>query len=97
MTGVQTCALPILLLAWEEGWTCLFSVLDGLKKEDLTRVVYIRKEAHTAIDAINRQLAHYPYHIGQMVYIAKAIRGGNWKSLSIPKGQSETFNKKMGL
>lgn len=79
--------------AWEEGWNCVFNAINPLKEEDLLRIVYIRNEGHTVLEAINRQLAHYSYHVGQMVFLAKQIRGEQWQSLSIPKGQSETFNQ----
>ncbi len=85
-----------LMLLWEEGWNCLFNTLHSLKEEDLGLTVFIRKEPHTVMQAINRQLAHYPYHIGQMVYVARMFRKEGWKSLSIPKGKSEEFNRKMG-
>jgi hypothetical protein len=78
---------------WEEGWTCFFNTLDSLKSEDLTKTVYIRKEALSAIDAIIRQLAHYPYHIGQILYIGRMIKNEGWKNLSIPKGTSGQYNK----
>jgi hypothetical protein len=81
-----------LLRLWNEGWACLLSALEGLKTEDLTRTVYIRNEAHTAESAILRQLAHYSYHVGQIVYIGKMIADSNWKSLSIPKNKSSEFN-----
>lgn len=81
-----------LLDLWENGWTCFFTAIETLKKKDLKKTVYIRKEALTVIDAINRQLAHYPYHIGQMIYIAKIIKNQNWKNLSIPKRQSSQYN-----
>jgi len=82
-----------LMSIWDNGWDLLFSVLRQLKREDLGRTVYIRNEGHTVLDAINRQLTHYAYHVGQIVYIAKAIRSGSWKSLSVPKGESERFNQ----
>jgi hypothetical protein len=81
-----------LLRLWEAGWACLFAALEGLREEDLSRTIYIRKEGHTVLEAINRQLAHYSYHIGQLVYLGKMIRSGTWRSLSIPKGKSEQFN-----
>jgi hypothetical protein len=80
---------------WEKGWAVLFESLGALSENDLTRIVYIRKEALPVVDAINRQLAHYPHHVGQIVYIGKLLKNDRWKSLSIPKGQSETINKKM--
>lgn len=81
-----------LLVIWEEGWDCFFSALTSLKKKDLKKTVTIRKEELTVVDAINRQLAHYPYHIGQIIFIAKTIKNKNWKNLSIPKGESGTYN-----
>jgi uncharacterized damage-inducible protein DinB len=78
---------------WEEGWNCLFSALNPLKTEDLSRIVYIRNEEHTVMEAINRQIAHYAYHVGQMVFLAKMLAGEKWESLSIPKGQSAVYNK----
>ncbi len=81
-----------LLHKWNEGWDCLFHALNSLSEDDLDKTIYIRNEPHTVIDAINRQLAHYPYHVGQIVFIAKMIAGEKWNSLSIPKGQSETFS-----
>ena len=77
---------------WEEGWTCLLTTLESLKKKDLKKTVAIRQEPLSVIDAINRQLAHYPYHVGQIVHIAKTIKGKNWKTLSIPKGESLIYN-----
>jgi len=82
-----------LLQVWEKGWHCLFSVIDNLAPSDLSKIVHIRNEPHTVIDAINRQIAHYSYHVGQLVHVAKQIKSSEWKSLSIPKGQSQAFNK----
>jgi len=79
--------------AWEKGWQCLFDAITPLKAEDLDRIIYIRNQGQTVVDAINRQLAHYAYHIGQIVYIGTLIRDTDWKSLSLPKGQSATYNK----
>ena len=79
--------------AWTKGWSKLFEALDGLKEDDLDKIIYIRNEGQTVMDAILRQLAHYPHHIGQILYIGKMIRGNEWKSLSIPKGQSAGFNQ----
>lgn len=78
---------------WNEGWECLFKAIHALQEADLDKIIYIRNQGHTVIEAINRQLAHYPYHIGQMVFIAKMISSENWKSLSIPKGNSEAYNR----
>ena len=77
---------------WEKGWKCCFDSLESLNENDLLKTIYIRNEPLTVIDAINRQLAHYPHHIGQILYIGKLIKGEKWKSLSIPKGQSQQYN-----
>jgi len=77
---------------WEEGWNCLFLALQPLGRKDLEKIIYIRNEGHTVIEAINRQMMHYAYHIGQMVWIAKLIKGEDWNSLSIPKGESKHYN-----
>lgn len=74
-----------LLALWEKGWQCLFDALDSVDDIALDTIIYIRKEKHTITEAINRQLAHLPYHIGQIIYIAKMVEGENWQSLSIPK------------
>jgi hypothetical protein len=78
---------------WNEGWQCLMDALESLSVEDLTREIYIRNQGHKVVDAINRQLAHYPYHVGQIVFIGKMICNDRWQSLSIPKGKSVQFNK----
>jgi hypothetical protein len=77
---------------WEEGWSALFGALTPLTAEDLGKIIYIRNQGHTVTEAINRQLAHYPYHVGQIVFIGKMICDSNWSSLSIPKGKSNSFN-----
>lgn len=77
---------------WEEGWSCFFSALNSLNEEDLDKIIYIRNQGHTVMEAINRQLAHYPYHIGQIVFIGKMLSENNWQSLSIPKGNSNQYN-----
>jgi hypothetical protein len=74
---------------WKKGWDCLYAVIDHLKEEDLQKTVYIRGEAHTVLEAINRQIAHYAYHIGQIVYLSKMLAIDHWDSLSIPKRKSE--------
>jgi hypothetical protein len=81
-----------LLDRWDKGWQCLFRALNQLTPDDLQKKVLIRNEAHTVMEAINRQLTHYPYHIGQIVYIGKMVCNSDWNSLSIPKGQSKQFN-----
>ena len=82
-----------LLKTWNLSWKCLFGAIKPLTENDLERIIYIRNQGHTVTEAINRQLAHYSYHIGQMVFIGKLLRGGNWQSLSIPKGKSSNYNK----
>lgn len=78
---------------WEEGWAYVFGAVEPLRSEDAMREVFIRGEAHTVVQAINRQLTHYAYHIGQIVFLAKHFKSSAWKSLSIPRGMSETFNR----
>jgi hypothetical protein len=75
------------------GWKCLFSALDALQPEDVSRIIYIRNEGQTVLEAIQRQLAHYASHIGQIIYFAKILKGDEFVSLSIPKGASGAFNK----
>ena len=82
-----------MLEKWNIGWGVFFSAIDSLKEIDLPKKIYIRNESHTVIEAINRQLAHYPYHVGQIVFIGKLLLSENWKTLSIAKGQSSEFNK----
>lgn len=83
-----------MILAWEKGWQCLFDAITPLKAEDLERIIYIRNEGHTLVEAINRQLAHYAYHIGQIVFIGTLIKDTDWKSLSVPKNKSAVYNQK---
>jgi hypothetical protein len=78
---------------WEEGWNRVFSAIDPLKPEDVMRVVAIRGEPHTVLQATNRQIAHYAQHIGQIVLLAKHFRSHEWKTLSVPRGKSEEFNR----
>jgi len=80
------------LLIWNKGWDCLLNTLNSLNPEQLSDIIYIRNEGHTVIEAINRQLAHYPYHIGQIVFYAKQLKKGDWDSLSIPKNKSGNYN-----
>ena len=77
---------------WEAGWACVFAAIDSVNKENFDTIVYIRNMGHTMVEAINRQLAHYSYHVGQMVYIGRMIKGADWQSLSIPKGDSKEYN-----
>jgi len=78
---------------WEDGWACVMGAIDGLKPEDVMRTVTIRGEPHTVLQAINRQIAHYAQHIGQLVFLAKHLRSSEWRTLSIPRGKSEEFKK----
>jgi hypothetical protein len=80
---------------WEKGWRCVFDALEPLKAEDLEREVMIRGEAHTVMQAINRQLMHYANHIGQIVFLAKHFRSSEWQSLSIPRNRSAEFTAKL--
>lgn len=80
-----------LLSKWENGWKVFLDTLKALKEKDLETTIYIRNQGHTVMEAINRQLAHYPYHIGQIVFIGKMC-AEQWTSLSIPKGNSKQFN-----
>lgn len=82
-----------LLVKWNEGWECLFDALSDINEQNFNTKVYIRNQEHSIIEAINRQLAHYAYHIGQIVYLGRMIRGSKWKSLTIPKGKSTEFNQ----
>jgi hypothetical protein len=84
-----------LLLLWEEGWKCFFDAVESLSDSDLEKTVYIRTRPLSVIDAINRQLAHYPYHVGQIIYSAKIIRNKNWQSLSVPKGRSAEYTDEL--
>ena len=77
---------------WEVGWNCLFNTLNSLSESDLNKIIYIRNEGHTVQEAINRQLAHYPYHVGQIVFIGKMIQNEKWQSLSIPRNKSNQYN-----
>lgn len=83
-----------ILERWEIGWDCLFKALDSISQNNIHEMVYIRNMGHTIPEAVNRQLAHYAYHIGQVVYIGRMLRGKQWKSLSIPKGNSDRYNFK---
>ncbi len=78
---------------WEQGWRHVFNALEPLQPEDASRTVIIRQEPHTVVQAINRQLTHYATHVGQIVFLAKHLKSANWKTLSVPRGQSEQFNQ----
>ncbi|GGI57768.1 DUF1572 family protein [Winogradskyella haliclonae] len=82
-----------LIKTWNTGWTCLFEAIRPLIDDDLDKIIYIRNQGHTVTEAINRQMMHYAYHVGQIVFLGKLIKGSNWQSLSIPKNKSEDYNK----
>ncbi|OJV12362.1 MAG: hypothetical protein BGO21_06340 [Dyadobacter sp. 50-39] len=81
-----------LLAKWNEGWTCLFNALDFLNASNWDTIIYIRNQGHSVMEAVNRQLAHYPYHVGQIVFIGKMALDEKWSSLSIPRGRSQGYN-----
>lgn len=83
-----------MMVKYEEGWACVFQALDQITEDNFHQLVYIRNIGHSIPEAINRQLAHYAYHIGQIVYIARMIKGEEWQSLSVPKGQSKAYNER---
>lgn len=82
-----------ILSKWEEGWACLFTALDSINADNFDTTIYIRNQGHSVTEAINRQMMHYAYHIGQLVYVGRMIRGEEWESLSIPKGESKAYNQ----
>ena len=84
-----------LMRMWEAGWNCLFSALEPLGPEDAARKITIRGEAHSVMQAVSRQIAHYAYHVGQIVFLAKHLQHAGWKSLSIPRNQSAKFNQRV--
>ncbi len=84
-----------LMAQWESGWKCVFQAMESLTDDDLGRTVTIRGEAHSVMQAINRQMAHYPMHVGQIVLLAKHFASDHWKSLSVPRNQSAQYNRKV--
>lgn len=80
---------------WEKGWRCLFEALNQITDENINSTIYIRGEAHLVVDAVFRQLAHYPYHVGQIIYIAKMMKNQDWQTLSIARNKSADFNQEM--
>ncbi|PCI02172.1 MAG: hypothetical protein COB81_05835 [Flavobacteriaceae bacterium] len=83
-----------IIMIWESGWNCLFKIIDDLTPEKLPLTIYIRTEKHTVVEALNRQISHYSYHIGQLIYIAKMIQNSQWEPLSIPKNKSKQYQHK---
>jgi len=86
-----------LMQLWSEGWDCVFTALEPLTDADLARTVIIRGEAHSVLQAMNRQIAHYAYHVGQIVFLAKHWQQDKWKSLTIPRRESAEFNEKVRI
>lgn len=84
-----------ILQLWEDGWNCLFDALNPLQESDLAKIMYIRSEPHSVMEGINRQIAHYSSHVGQIIFLCKMLSNDNWKTLSIAKGKSNDFNNKM--
>ncbi len=84
-----------LLDIWQKAWDCCIGTLETLSEEDLLKTIYIRGEGLLVVDAVNRQLAHYPYHVGQIIYLAKILKNESWQNLSIPKGKSNNYNTQM--
>jgi hypothetical protein len=89
--------VPVLMVEWEAAWLILFNLLDSLHPADLLRTVTIRGEAYSVLAALQRQVTHYGYHVGQVVQLAKIIRGADWQTLSVPRGQSENFTQQVRL
>jgi hypothetical protein len=90
----DTLARSQLAELWEEGWACLFGALSNLQPEDLGEPITIRGREHSVIDAMLRQLSHYACHVGQIVFWAKQLRGADWQTLSVPRGQSKSYSPK---
>ncbi|RPD38342.1 DUF1572 family protein [Chitinophaga barathri] len=86
------CTKTEMMEIWNKGWDCLMQTLDSLTEADLGKTIHIRTEPLIVIDALNRQLSHYPYHVGQIVYLGKVMKADDWHSLSIPKGKTSEFN-----
>ncbi len=83
-----------MMAAWEKGWKQVFDTVESLTEEDLSKTIYIRSEGQSVVDALQRQIAHYANHVGQILYQAKILKGDDFKSLTIPKGKSEEFNNR---
>lgn len=84
-----------LMQLWEEGWACLLNAMESLTPEDLEKTIHIRTKPLTVIEAVHRQLTHYAYHVGQIVFIGKQIKGTEWQPLSVPKGGSAAYNQQL--
>jgi hypothetical protein len=90
--GVNEHSRAVITEKWEEGWACLFTALDSINEENFDTTIYIRNQGHSIPEAVNRQMMHYAYHVGQMVYLGRMMKGEDWQSLSIPKGNSKAYN-----
>jgi hypothetical protein len=91
--AIETSSTEDAIAYWERGWKCVFDAIEPVRPADFSRTVTIRGQEHTIVQAINRQLMHYAYHIGQIVFLAKHFRSNEWQSLSIPRNRSAEFNK----
>jgi hypothetical protein len=90
--GVNEHSRAVITEKWEQGWACLFTALDSINEDNFDTTIYIRNQGHSIPEAINRQMMHYAYHVGQMVYLGRMMKGEDWQSLSIPKGNSKAYN-----
>ena len=90
--GVDEHSRAVIIEKWEQGWACLFTALDSINEDNFDTTIYIRNQGHSIPEAINRQMMHYAYHVGQMVYLGRMMKGEDWQSLSIPKGNSKAYN-----
>ncbi len=94
---IHTYTKQQLIELWDKGWKCFFETINALNENDLIKQVSIRNEKLSVVDAIIRQMAHYPYHIGQIIYVGRMLKKENWKNLSIPKGSSDAYNQSTGI
>ena len=90
--GVDEHSRAVIIEKWEQGWACLFKALDSINEDNFDTTIYIRNQRHSIPEAVNRQMMHYAYHVGQMVYLGRMMKGEDWQSLSIPKGNSKAYN-----
>ena len=90
--GVDEHSRAVIIEKWEQGWACLFTALDSINEDNFDTTIYIRNQGHSIPEAVNRQMMHYAYHVGQMVYLGRMMKGEDWQSLSIPKGNSKAYN-----
>jgi hypothetical protein len=90
--GVNEHTRVVITEKWEQGWACLFTALDSINEDNFDTTIYIRNQGHSIPEAINRQMMHYAYHVGQIVYLGRMMKGEDWQSLSIPKGNSKAYN-----